>query len=93
VEEDGTHFLFLAQKASKNLKYPVYSGQSFMENSVVIKLNLHINGKTVKQEIEFKPYQSVVLKINPGGNIENVDITFNPKDPVVRPKEKQRMHF
>ena len=46
-----------------------------------------------KQEIEFKPYQSVMLKINPGGNIENVDITFNPKDPVVRPKEKQRMYF
>ena len=33
VEEDGTHYLFLAQGPSKDLKYPVYSGQSHMEKS------------------------------------------------------------
>ena len=93
VGNDGTHFLFLAQSASKGLKYPLYSGQSFMEQSEFKNLTLNINGKTIQQNFEFKPYQSLMLKISPSGKVENMDITFFPKDPIIRPKEKQRMHF
>ncbi len=93
VEPDGTHYLFLAQGLSKDLKYPIYSGQSFMETSDYKELTIQVNGKTIKQNFEFKPYQSLLLKISPDGSLDYVDITFNPKDPVIRPKEKQRMHF
>jgi len=34
-----------------------------------------------------------MLKISPKGKIEMVDISFVPKTPIVRPKEKQRMNF
>ncbi len=93
VEKDGTHYLFLAQMLAKDLKYPVHSGQSFMDKSDVKELTLHINGKTIQQKIEFKPYQSLMLKITPDGEVEFIDITFTPKDPIIRPKEKQRMNF
>jgi hypothetical protein len=93
IEEDGTHYLFLAQQASKDLQYPVYSGQSFMEQSDTLKLALTINGKLIERDFEFLPYQSLMLKITPDGDLELIDIGYVPKDPIIRPREKQRMHF
>jgi hypothetical protein len=93
VMEDGTHFIFLAQPLSRDLTYPVYSGQSLMKHSIFRDLSINVNGKTMRQNFEFKPYQSIMLKVNPGGQMEFVDIHFTPKDPVVRPREPQRMNF
>jgi hypothetical protein len=93
VDKNGTHYLFLAQANSKNLLYPIYSGQSTMTESKFQELTLNVNGKTIKQRFEFKPYQSLMLKISKKGEIKFMDITFVPKDPVIKPREKQRMHF
>lgn len=93
VAKDGTYYLFLAQWPSRGLEYPVYSGQSYRKESNVMELTLTINGKKIDEKLEFKPYQSLLLKISPGGKMENVDITFIPRDPVVRPREQQRMYF
>lgn len=92
-EADGTHYIFLAQKLSKDLIYPIYSGQSFSDSSEFRELTLHVNGKTIKQNFEFKPYQSIMLKVSPRGKLSFVDIDFTPKDPVILPREKQRMNF
>jgi hypothetical protein len=93
VEDDGTHYIFLAQWLSKDLQYPVYSGQSFMNQSDFKELTLNINGKTITQKFEFKPYQSLMLRITPDGELEFMDISFVPKDPVIRPREPQKMYF
>jgi len=93
VGEDGTHYLFLSQWPAKDLKYPVYSGQSIMKESQFATLSLHVNGKSIQKKLEFPPYQSLLLKITPDGKMEQMDITFVPKDPIVRPREKQRMNF
>ncbi|MEO5673797.1 MAG: glycosyl hydrolase [Chitinophagales bacterium] len=97
VTEDGTYYLFLAQPISKDLKYPIYSGLSLMKQSEFRELTLNIptNGglKVIRKKFEFKPYQSLLLKITPDGKMESIDITFVPKDPVVRPREKQKMNF
>jgi len=93
VAEDGTHYLFLAQMLSKDLKYPVYSGQSSMKQSDFKELTLNINGHNIQQKFEFKPYQSLMLKISPEGKVDFEDINFVPKDPEIRPREKQRMYF
>ncbi|TSA51859.1 MAG: hypothetical protein D4R43_00150 [Sphingobacteriales bacterium] len=93
VGADGSYYLFLAQPLSKDLKYPVYSGQSIMKQSVVRELTLNVNGKTIHHKFEFKPYQSLMLKISPAGKMEFIDITFLPKDPIVREHEPQKMNF
>ncbi len=93
VEDDGTHYLFLAQMPAKGLAYPVYSGQSLMEKSDFLPLTIHANGHKITHEFEFRPYQSVMLKISPGGSWEELDIEFVSKEPIVRPKEEQRMYF
>lgn len=91
--EDGTKYLFLAQWPSKNLQYPVYSGQSIATETKTMEFTLHVNGKQKKIKVEFKPYQSVMLEIRPNGKIKEMDIAFIPKTPVVRPREVQKMYF
>jgi hypothetical protein len=93
VEKNGTYYLFLAQPLSKDLKYPIYSGQSLMKQSDFRDLTFTINGMTIKQKIEFKPYQSVMLRITTAGIIELMNINFIPEEPIVRPREEQRMNF
>ncbi len=93
VEDDGSHVLFLAQPLCTGLTYPLFSGQSLMKRSVYRKLKFTIDGKTITQDIEFKPYQSVVLRIAANGKTEQIDIAFTPKEPVVRPRETQKMYF
>ncbi|MBO6516580.1 MAG: hypothetical protein JJ975_08515 [Bacteroidia bacterium] len=93
TDNQGNHYVFLAQWPAKDLLYPVYSGQSIMKSSTFTPLQFSINGKRTETTIEFKPYQSVMLKFDAQGNMELLDIEFIPKDPIVRPREKQRMYF
>lgn len=93
VEEDGTHYIFLAQWAAKNLMYPVYSGQSYMNQPTRHDFTFYVGGKEITELVEFKPYQSLVIKIDPQGALSYEDISFVPKHPLVRRREKQRMHF
>ncbi|NNE26465.1 MAG: hypothetical protein HKN09_06445 [Saprospiraceae bacterium] len=93
VYEDGSHIIFLAQLAAKELKYPLYSGQAYSDETEVIKLEFNVNGHNIIADIEFKPYQSIALKIDSKGGIEYLDIEYRPNGPVVKPKEEQRMYF
>ena len=93
VDKEGNHYLFLAQPLAKDLKYPVYSGQSFMDQSDFRDLTLNVNGHSIVEKVEFKPYQSVMLKITAKGEVEYLDINFVPRDPEIRPREEQRMNF
>lgn len=92
-ENDGTLHIFLAQKLAKDLEYPIYSGQSFANKSVFRNLTITANGKTTTHNFEFKPYQSIMVEISPKGKMTFEDITFVPKDPVIKPREPQRMNF
>lgn len=92
-EADGSMIMFLAQPLSSHLEYPVYSGQSLLGQSVFRRLTFNVNGRSSTQNVEFKPYQSVVIRITPSGKIKYEDITFIPKDPVVRPREPQKTYF
>ena len=64
-----------------------------MEQSEFKELTFNINGNIIQQTVEFKPYQSVMLKVSAAGKVEFMDIQFLPRDPIVRPHEKQRMYF
>ena len=93
VDNNGDHYIFLAQQHSTELKYPVYSGQSLMKQSDFRELSITVNGHTIKQLFEFQPYQSLMLRITPSGKLEFIDIAFTPNDPVVRAREPQKMYF
>ena len=93
VDKDGSYYLFLAQPLSKDLKYPVYSGQSIMKQSVFRELKLNVQGKIIRHKFEFKPYQSLLVKVTPEGEMSFVDISFVPNDPVIRVREQQKTYF
>lgn len=93
VGDDGAHYLFLAHPLSKGLKYPIYSGQSKIDTLMKVPLKISVNNVAINEIIVFKPYQSVILKIGPNGDLDYLNIEFVPKDPIVREREKQRMNF
>lgn len=91
--KEGTKYLFLAQWPAKNLQYPVYSGQSIATESKYLDVELFSNGRKQNLKLEFKPYQSIIIKINRDGSLEIPDISFYPATPLVRPREAQKMYF
>jgi hypothetical protein len=93
VDRNGTHYIFLAQPLAQDIGYPIYSGQSIMKESVFRTLTITVNGNSITRNFEFKPYQSIMLKISPRGKMEFMDINYVPKEPIVRPREKQRTYF
>ncbi len=93
VDKNGNYYIFLAQMKAKDLKYPLYSGQAYTDTSIILDLNFKMGKIKREEKVVFKPYQSVLLKISPTGNLEYLDINYIPKDPLVRPKEKQKMYF
>lgn len=93
VLPDGSHLIFLAQPMAEHLTYPVYCGQSLMKESVFRDLTLTVGGHSIPYKAEFKPYQSILLQVSPAGKVTELDITFVPKEPVVRPREVQRSYF
>ena len=92
-DADGSLLIFFAQPKAKGLSYPLYSGQSFMKEADSRDITFNVFGKSIKRKITFKPYQSVLLRLQPNGKIDPLDITFVPKDPVIRPREPQKMYF
>lgn len=93
VDQKGNAYIFLAQWKSKNITYPIYSGQSYSNKNLSLPLTINYNGNQSKIDVLFEPYQSVMIKVSPAGKIKLLDISFRPKDPVVRPREKQRTYF
>ena len=90
---NGTHYIFLAQSLSKDLKYPIYSGMSYMDSTESCDLTFHVNGKEIQEKVKFEPYQSVMIKISPEGKLSYEDISFVPKDPKIKPRVPQKMYF
>ncbi len=91
--DDGSLLLFLAQLSAQEVVYPVYSGDSYMASADTINLTITYNDKSIQEQVIFKPYQSVLLNISKEGKLTYLDINFIPKDPIIRPKEEQRMYF
>jgi len=90
---DGSLLLFLAQQQSKGLKYPIYSGQSYSDDTTALNLEINHNKIAKSIRINFEPYQSKLLKINTNGRIEHIDINYTPRDPQIKKREEQRMYF
>jgi hypothetical protein len=90
-KDDGGYYVFIAHPNSRQLKYPITYGQSFTGDTVRTEARFALeNGTTATARLEFKPYQSLLLKINEKGEIVPVDISFTPKTPVVKVREKRK---
>jgi len=74
-------YIFFANPKTKELKYPLSYGQSYTETTVTREVTVNYSGLSLKLNLAFEPYQSVLIKISPSGEIEPVNIVFFPTPP------------
>lgn len=83
---DGrTFYLFFAHPRAQGLKFPMEYGQSLMKETIDIPVRVSLAGKAYDLSLRFEPYQSLLYKIE-DGRVEPIDIRFQPKTPVARPR-------
>lgn len=73
--------IFFANPKTEKLIYPVAYGQSLQDSTINKNVTINLNGKSTDVNLEFKPYQSLLLNINENGKVEFEDIYFMPKIP------------
>lgn len=78
------YFIFFAHPLSKDLHYPIGYGQFFTDKEINKGININIHGKAIPVELNFKPYQSLLLKVDKNNQVSFVDITYNLPIPVVK---------
>jgi hypothetical protein len=76
------YFLFFANPKSKNLKLPLTLGQSYCNATIDKNVKINLKGIKIPYELKFKPYQSLMLKINDKGKIEAKNIEYYPTTPL-----------
>ena len=81
---DGDEFyMFFANPKARGLRYPLTYGQSFNTRTVKREIELNLGGKRRPLTLTFEPYQSVLLRASRQGDVDLIDVTFDPQPPVV----------
>lgn len=80
--KDGdTYYIFFSHPIARDLTYPLAYGQSYCERTIKKSLKINVAGKSLPVELEFAPYQSLLLEIVPPDEIRQLNITYNPAVP------------
>lgn len=82
-DDRGILYAFFPNPKSNRLKFPLEYGQSLETETKTRQIKINYEGKNYDLTLEFKPYQSLLYKIEKG-KIEQIDITFVPKTPIVK---------
>ncbi len=85
VDEDEL-YIFFANPKSQNLKFPLQYGQSLNTSEETHLVNIFCHEKNIPVELKFKPYQSILLKIDKQNHVSNIDIEYLPETPVFKPR-------
>jgi len=84
--KDGNeYYFFIANPRTMNLHLPLSYGQALSRGTVRRELTFCVSGREMKLPVEFRPYQSVMLKIGKQGNPEYLDIFYDPPVPKTVP--------
>jgi hypothetical protein len=84
--KDGDeYYFFIANPRSMELHLPLKYGQSLSSETVRRDLTFNVSGRELKLPVEFRPYQSVLLKIGSKGVPEYLDISYDPPVPTTTP--------
>ena len=81
-------YVFCANPRSQHLTFPMEFGQSLNEKTEIFNIQLNYNKKSQPIQLQFKPYQSLLLHIKPNNKVEFIDIEFHPKTPIYQKRIK-----
>ncbi|MGQ9701473.1 MAG: glycosyl hydrolase [bacterium] len=85
-EIDDDLLIFFSHPMTKSITYPMRYGQSFCTNDMSIKVFLTYAGLRNEIHLNFKPYQSLLLRVSKQGNYKFEDIQFIPPSPLLKEK-------
>ena len=80
--------LFFANPRSQGLKFPLGYGQSLNNSTDTINIQINFKDKMIPYILVFQPYQSILIELGKDNKIVNLAIEFQPKTPVLKPREK-----
>ncbi len=78
---ENEYYIFFANPKAQNLSLPLSYGQSLSEKNITKDIEINIDNKSEKYQLIFKPYQSILLKIDKNYNISEIDINYTPQTP------------
>ncbi|MBO4738192.1 MAG: hypothetical protein J5606_01380 [Bacteroidales bacterium] len=77
--QDGeTYYVFFANPMSKTIEYPLQYGYAFSDKGASMPITVNHHGKTENVTLNFKPNESLQLKIDKKG-VQFIDLGFIPK--------------
>jgi hypothetical protein len=75
------YYFFFADPRAQNLHLPLQYGQALTNETILREVVFHVDGNSKAMNLQFKPYQSLLVKVDQEGNTSMVDITYNPPVP------------
>jgi len=82
-KEGDEYYFFIANPRAMNLHLPLSYGQALCSETAGRDLEFNVNGRELKFRVEFRPSQSVLLKIGKKGDPEYLDIFYDPPVPMM----------
>jgi hypothetical protein len=83
ARKTATHtYFFFAHPKARDVRYPMPYGFSHSGRPLVRRARLHSGMASTEVELIFGPNQSLLVRISATGDIDFVDIAYQPPDPV-----------
>ena len=78
--QDGEEqYIFVVNPAAKKLKYPLRYGQAFEDQGSVRDVVVNTVAGPQSLQLNFRPNESLMLKVNREGKVEVIDLGFTAK--------------
>ena len=78
-EENGDKYIFIANPAAYRLRYPLRYGQAFEDKGSVRDVVINTPAGRKPMKLQFKPNESILLKVAANGTVENIALNFTAK--------------
>lgn len=90
---DDDLLIFFSHPMTRSISYPMRYGQSFCETVMEVKVAINTGNTRADVNLHFKPYQSLLLRIDKDGNFKFEEIEFVPPRPSITDIDEQRRGY
>jgi hypothetical protein len=78
---DDSVIVFFAHPKAKDIAYPMRLGQSFVQNRRRQAVALNAFNRSVQVELDFEPYQSLLIRVNRDGTTSQENVHYDVPHP------------
>jgi hypothetical protein len=91
-QDSSAKYIYCAHPKAQDLTFPLEYGQALTDSNDVQERSITVshNGKRIPVILKFRPYQSILVKIDNNDSIEFIDINFLPSTPRFEASDKTK---